>query len=110
MSQPVLNRTPSRSSPARSSRWLRISPFWTTASAAILGHHRLVAVLEIDDGQTPRGQRDRAVEVDAAAVRTPVDKGLVHPLDHFAVGRLSARKVVAAADAAHVQPEVRAVG
>ena len=85
------NRTPSRSSAARSSGELKISPLKTIHSVPGVVGHRLMPALEIQDAQTPHPERDRRrlvhehAGVVGAAVHLSRDHG-VNPLRHAASG------------------------
>jgi hypothetical protein len=60
-------------------------------AASVLVRDRLVAVLEIEDREAPRGQGDAAVHVVAVAVGTTVDEQVAHRAQHFHV-RAAARR------------------
>ena len=69
--------------------------------AAVLVADRLVAALEVDDREAPRGERDRLLDEHARAVGPAVDERGVHRLhDRRVDGRAVERHE--AADAAHV--------
>jgi hypothetical protein len=52
----------------------------------VLVRERLVAGVEVDDRESPRGQSDRAVDERAVRVRPPVDERRAHPRERLGVG------------------------
>src|SRR5690606_28120130 len=58
---------------------------------AVLAAERLVPTLGVDDREASHPEPDRAVAVDAAAVRAPVLERVDHPHEHLAVDRAPVR-------------------
>jgi hypothetical protein len=56
--------------------------------AAVLVGLGLPATIEVDDAETPVGERDGAANVEAVTVRSPMADSFVHPLEEAAIGSL----------------------
>ena len=76
VSQRVSKPYPSASNWARNSTQLKISPLKTTTTSRSGLKQRLISVLQINDAQASRAQRDLLRAKSSLMVRSPVGKGL----------------------------------